>query len=459
MPETIHFYHTNDVHSHFDKWPRIVDFVNERKNLHSETGEETLILDIGDHMDRWHPFTEGTHGKGNVMLLNDAGYDYVTIGNNEGITLPHESLDELYEGAQFKVLVANLFNLDGKRPGWALPYAIHTTRKGTRIGMVGVTAFFEAFYSKLDWQISDPFQELAIQLEKIKSQTDVIVILSHLGIHDDERMAKDFPEIDVILGSHTHHILHHGKLVNNGLLCCAGKFGMFLGHVELTIDDNRSVIAKTASLYDTNEIDENASDPEWLEKIIQNGKEALNEICVDLPRPISSDWFERSELPEIMCKAVREWCDADCALLNAGLALDSLPKGLVTKGDIHRILPHPINPCTVLLSGSELKETLLESRNPEWPHLQLNGFGFRGKVLGTMVYDGIEFVCNENDQVISILINGLPLQREQIYKLALPDMFTFGHFFPNIHRSKTKEYHMPEFLRDVMAWKLKNMFQ
>ena len=49
----------------------------------------------------------------------------------------------------------------------------------------------------------------------------MIVVLSHLGINDDEKMAEDFPEIDIILGAHTHHVLHQGKLVNqySSMLC------------------------------------------------------------------------------------------------------------------------------------------------------------------------------------------------------------------------------------------------
>ena len=66
MSEIIHFYHTNDFHSHFENWPRIVEFLKERRLLHQEMGDEAIILDIGDHVDRWHPFSEGTLGKGNV---------------------------------------------------------------------------------------------------------------------------------------------------------------------------------------------------------------------------------------------------------------------------------------------------------------------------------------------------------------------------------------------------------
>src|SRR5690606_35495094 len=122
MGETIHIYHTNDMHSHFSNWPRIKNLSSERKRWHEEEGDICLILDIGDHVDRSHPYTEGTAGKGNVELLNDAEYDAVTIGNNVGITLSKEELDDLYVQADFDVVVANLYKPNGERPEWAKPY-------------------------------------------------------------------------------------------------------------------------------------------------------------------------------------------------------------------------------------------------------------------------------------------------------------------------------------------------
>jgi 5'-nucleotidase len=458
MSEIIHLYHTNDVHSHFENWPRITNFLQQRNDLHKEVGEEAIIFDIGDHVDRWHPFTEGTVGKGNVTLLNEAGYQYVTIGNNEGITLPHEALDTLYDHADFKVLAANIFQTNGQRPQWALPYAIHTTVKGTKLGLVGLTAFFERFYSALDWELSDPFQELSRQLGILKEQSDIIIILSHLGINEDERMAAEFPELDIILGAHTHHILHQGKIVNDALLCGGGKFGMYIGHVEITVDSGRKVMEKRARLYDTNELPELPGERAWIDNIYHQGREFLQENIVQLPHPLECEWFEDSELSAILCEALREWCQADCAFLNAGLLLNGLQAGSVTTGDIHQILPHPINPCVVEISGNELEDILKQSLNEEWPHIQMKGFGFRGKIMGVMIYDRVNFIREKNKRIQQVLVDGRELIAEKRYKLAIPDMFTFGYFFPDIQRSKHKAYFMPEFLRDVMVWKLKKMY-
>ena len=89
--EVIHVYHTNDIHSHFENWPQTSRFLRDKRSESERQNEAYFLFDIGDHVDRSHPFTEGTNGKGNVLLLNEAGYDAVTIGNNEGITMPKEA--------------------------------------------------------------------------------------------------------------------------------------------------------------------------------------------------------------------------------------------------------------------------------------------------------------------------------------------------------------------------------
>ena len=120
--ETIHLYHTNDVHSHFDSWPQISRFLRSAREKHKAGNEACYLFDIGDHVDRSHPFTEGTIGKGNIALLNHAGYDAVTIGNNEGITMSKKALTNLYEGADFDVILCNLKETDGShlQNGWSL---------------------------------------------------------------------------------------------------------------------------------------------------------------------------------------------------------------------------------------------------------------------------------------------------------------------------------------------------
>ncbi|TYR73787.1 bifunctional metallophosphatase/5'-nucleotidase [Rossellomorea vietnamensis] len=453
MKETIHIYHTNDLHSHFENWPRIRDFLKLRKQWHLDAGDEVFLFDIGDHVDRWHPLSEATLGKGNVEMLNDVGYDAVTIGNNEGITFSYSELNDLYSDARFEVLLANLHTKDGKIPAWAKPYSIYETKAGTRVGVLGLTAHFAPFYKPLGWNIYSPMDQLDFWMKELSPQTDMIVLLSHLGIRDDEWIAESYQEIDIILGAHTHHIFHEGKEINGTLLGAAGKHGHYVGHIILEFDTDQKIFStRKAQLYEQDGLPVSKDEEKQIKGWHDEGEKMLNETAAVLERDLKADWFNPSELPQLLSDALLHWCEADCAFLNAGLVLEGLRKGKVSKFDIHRILPHPINPCVIHLTGAELKEVIKATRDEELHHLQVKGLGFRGKVMGIFAYSSITF----GKDIHHIFINGEPINHRRTYKLATTDMFTFGHFFPELQRNE-KQYYMPEFLRDVLAWKLKGM--
>ncbi|RDI41447.1 bifunctional metallophosphatase/5'-nucleotidase [Falsibacillus pallidus] len=444
MKETIHIYHTNDIHSHFENWTDIKQYLAERREEHEKTGEEMLLFDIGDFCDRWHPLTEASRGKENMALLNDSKYTAATIGNNEGITFAFGDLDSLYNEAHFEVIAANLFYKDGKRPDWALPYKIYKTKGGVKIGVTGATAYYDTFYDLLGWDIKDPLKELERQIERLKKEADVIIVLSHLGIYEDEQLAKMCPEIDLILGGHTHHLLEQGKLVGKTLLGAAGKHGRHAGHIKLEFDtDSRRIITKDAEIESFPPHD---VDPYW-----SKGETMLQKTVVHLNQRIDTDWFTPAELPQMLCDALHEWCKADCTMLNAGLVLEGLGEGNVTEYELLKCLPHPINPCVITVKGAELKEIIKQSCNPDLIQMDVKGLGFRGKKMGMFHYNGIRF----DPHFKKIMINGITLDPVQSYRLATTDMFTFGKFFPDIQRAEHKEYFFPEFLRDIMAWKLK----
>ncbi|RWR06964.1 bifunctional UDP-sugar hydrolase/5'-nucleotidase [Siminovitchia fortis] len=451
MREKIHIYHTNDVHSHFEKWPRIRKFLKERKALHEANGEDVFIFDCGDFVDRWHSFTEGTLGKGNVELLNDAGYTAVTLGNNEGLTLPHDVLNHLYDEAEFDVLAANLYLPGGTRPSWALPYQIYKTSKGTKIGVTAATAYYRPLYKLLGWELSEPLSELENQIAELQKQADIIIVLSHLGMHDDQKIAENNPRVDLILGGHTHHVFMNGKKVNHTTLCAAGRYGEYIGYIEGEVDTKNF----NASLFETAVLDSPPNAAEYIKDLDEIGKDLLQTEVVTLPEPLDYSWLEQSDLPAILCEALYKWCKADCALINSGLILSALEKGVVTKYDLHRMLPHPINPCVVELSGAELQEVLVKAEESGLSELEFQGLGFRGVMMGKFVYHDIEYGKDGR----SIKIAGAPLVREKIYHLATLDMFTFGVFLPPIKNARSKIYYLPEFVRDLMEWELKQRYK
>ena len=133
-------------------------------------------------------------------------------------------------------------------------------------------------------------------------------------------------------------------------------------------------------------------------------------------------------------------------MFNAGIFLGSLDKGWVTKGDLHSLLPHPINPCLLTLDGEELLEVYELSLNEEWPQIEIKGLGFRGALMGAMIYERL--YKNRHGQLFA---GNREVVSGQTYTLATLDMFTFGFFFPSLKHAE-KEYYMPELIRDVLGW-------
>ena len=453
MREKIHVFHTNDLHSHFGNWSRSQSFIKAQRELLARRGEPSFLIDLGDHIDRSNIYTEATLGKGNMTMLNEAEYDVVTIGNNEGITLSYEALHTLYNDAQFEVVVSNLTSLTGDNPHWLKPYTILTTKYGTKIGVIAATAQFDAFYRALNWHVEEPRTKLIELALKLRGEVDILLCLSHLGLTEDELLAQECTLIDVIFGAHTHHILQDGKLVNNVLLTGGGKFGQFTGHLTLEFNhDEQRLVTKQDTLYENALLPEIEGETAWVNELQKQAKVMLDQPIFTTTKTYHKEWFHHSQLSNLFAEALFDYTKADCALFNAGIFVENMKKGHVSAYDIHKILPHPINICVLQLTGNELKEIYLQSKNEEWPLLELKGLGFRGVIFGKLLNYGI--TMNKKRE---LFINGKLVNSHQIYTLATLDLFTFGYFFPNFKYAK-KNYMLPDFVRDVFREYCKRKF-
>lgn len=463
MEEKIFFYYTNDLHSHFENWPKIVGFLNEEKMKREREKQSYWLVDIGDHVDRFHPIAEAMMGKANVQLLNKAGYDLATIGNNEGITLDYDDLFHLYDEAAFQVMCANLKSIRGEEPEWLQATCNVTTINGVKIGLIGLTAPFNAFYNLLGWEVESPYETLDHYLKDLKSSVDVVILLSHLGVNEDQEIARRYDEIDVIIGGHTHHLFRDGEYIANTLLTAAGKHGNFAGEVILTWDHQKNeLVKKEAYALGIDHLPNESQTKRELNDLSIKADDMLSQSLVTLKETLEIGWFKETKIMTELVQTLKEWTKADCAMLNAGVLLDRFEKGEVTYGDIHRICPHPINPCLVELKGDELLEVVRAALTKQFTELKLKGFGFRGEVLGRMVFAGLEVNTfkepDGQERVKKVTINGAPIEKEKQYKVATADTFTFGRLLPEIARSEMKQFFMPEFLRDLLAYTLKNKF-
>lgn len=450
--------HTNDIHSHFEQMGSLAAIIHEAKEQ-SSSGEEVLVLDIGDHMDRMAVETEGTMGGANIDIINMTGYDAITIGNNEGLTFTADILDQAYAGILCPVVCGNLLlKSTGKSPLWMKPYHI-LNKGGIRIGLLGATAPFNSFYELIGLEALDPMDTLRSQVAEIRDQVDIVIVLSHLGIMMDERIAEIIEGIDVILGGHTHHVLKEPLLINRTVVCGAGKYGQYLGKVTLERHPGQERFSLVSGgCYPVNEmlLDENVTAAILAHREQAEMKLSRTVAITDRELPIS--WDVESPFGNLLAQAVRQFTGAELSVVNAGQLLGALPAGNITEGMLHSLCPSPINACTIQLKGSDLRNALEQSLLPEYRELVFKGFGFRGYQMGNLCLDGAEVYYDDSlppyHKITEIRVQGTVLRDEQLYKVGTLDMFTFNIGYESLSLGTDLSYRLPEFIRDLLGIEL-----
>lgn len=447
--ENIVILHTNDLHSHFENWPKMRRFLNEYKQL--QAAETTILtVDLGDFADRWHPLTEASNGQTNVALMNQVAYDAATIGNNEGVGNSKYDLNHLYDDADFDVLLANLYDCDtGERPTWAQPYKILETAQGSKIGLLALTAPFPLTYSPNGWDIKFADEILPELLAEMKPQCDILVLMSHLGVSEDLAIAQKYPEIDVIMGSHTHHLFKHGQLVDTTLVAAAGKFGQYIGVVELLVDQHQ-IVSKNARVVETAGLTALPEDEVEVLGYFEEGHRLLKaEKVAYIPYDLDTDLREPHRLIDVTLQAVKMRAQTDVAILNSGLFLTSIGQGLVNQDELHQTLPHPMHLIRVTLKGCDVIRLVgeIEKNRGFLRNFPIQGMGFRGKIFGQIFYDGLSY----DQKTKEVLWQGQTVDLDTEYTLATIDHFMFVPFFPTIELAGRYEFLFPEFIRSVLG--------
>lgn len=449
--EKILLLHTNDLHSHFENWPKIRRFLQQRKLEGTQRGKTVITVDLGDFVDRWHPLTEATNGQANVELMNTIGYDAATIGNNEGVGNSKADLNYLYDNANFEVLLDNLFDQATlKRPAWAQTSKIITTSQGTKVGLIAMTAPFPLTYGPNGWDIRQPVDLLPGLIAELREKVDVLVLMSHLGIGGDRTIARTFPEIDIILGSHTHHLFLNGEMINGVQLAAAEKYGHYVGEVQIELDDKHKIIKTTACALPTEGMLELPEDQKEISGYLEKGHQLLRARQVaKVPYPLEADRHGKHPMIKLALAAIKERGQTEASILNTGLFLEDIPAGIINQDQLHEALPHPMHLIRVTLKGSDLIRLIreMEKNRSFLRHFPVVGMGFRGKIFGHLMYDGIEY-DKVNRQVRWL---GDWIDEEGNYSFTTVDHYLFVPFFPTIEIAGKVEFLFPEFIRSVVG--------
>ncbi|WP_028609910.1 bifunctional metallophosphatase/5'-nucleotidase [Paenibacillus harenae] len=451
--------HSNDIHSRLENAAKIASFIAKERMV---TGcDRVLAVDCGDHMDRMRIETEGSDGIVNVELLNAAGYEAITLGNNEGLTYTRQTIEEAYVNrARFTVVCANMRDSEtGGQPDWLVPCTV-IRKNGLRIGLIGVTAAFNDFYSLLGWEVSDPVEAIREQAALLRDHADVIVVMSHLGISADRRIAENVEGVDLILGAHTHHLLEEPLVISGTTICAAGKFGEYVGRVEIGIDPMTARPVFRAACVPTAAMAEHPEAAAIIGGYLEAGQRRLSRVIARLDAPLPALAERESPLGNLLAAGLRGWADAEIGIVNAGQLLGGLGQGDVTAGELHALCPSPINPCRMIIAGRHIKTALEQSLLPEFIHKPIKGFGFRGEVLGSLAIDGMRIEYDSlrpaMDKITAAEVNGVMLEDDRLYTVGTIDMFSFKAGYETLANAESMNFYLPEFIRDVIASQLQN---
>ena len=248
--------HTNDVHScimplneNLDNkdlagrggFVRRVNMIKEQRALHPDL----LFFDSGD-------FSQGSgyytlfKGDVEVGLMNQMGYDAVTIGNHE-FDFGLENMARLFRMANFPIVCSN-YDFTGTPCDGLVKDYITINRNGLKIGVFALGAPLKGLVANQNCEgvkFLDPAETAKkyVTLLRKQEKCDVVICLSHLGWeiseYPDQQFIREIDGCDLVLGGHTHTYMptleyapdKTGKMIPDDQ---NGKNGVFIGKLVLT---------------------------------------------------------------------------------------------------------------------------------------------------------------------------------------------------------------------------------
>ncbi len=203
----------------------VADFIQKNPN--------TILLDAGDIFTMTHrPLKDSLM----AVAYSQLPYDAILFGDQE-MTLPPDRRATLRSMMDIPVVGTNIESISTK---------VHIIEKnGFKIAILGIMDPYaikyypEAIRDQIE--LTDPAQAIQNELDQLKGEVDVVILLTHQGADLDYAMAESIGGIDVIIGGHSQSNLESPETVNGTLIAQAGKEGYYIGVIDLTLEKGKVV--------------------------------------------------------------------------------------------------------------------------------------------------------------------------------------------------------------------------
>lgn len=271
--------HTNDLHAHDESFeerqrsiggfPRIGHML---RLFRAKDPKHTLTIDAGDIFQGTPLFTK-YHGEVEVNMLNKMGYDIYTIGNHEFDDGPQNLANQLKQ-AKFDVINVNMDLTGEPALGALVKPSVIKEIDGQKIAFIGgITADLNSVALntgavKIKSAGPNWVQPFIDEVDRLKAAgINKIVLVTHCGVESDKVLAQSIPEVDVIIGGHSHTRLDKPIIVEHSdgtttTIVQTGCYGRAFGKLDLVFDDKGRIVPTSTDYRLINITDKIVSDPD-----------------------------------------------------------------------------------------------------------------------------------------------------------------------------------------------------
>ncbi len=170
------------------------------------------------------------------------GYEVVNVGEKD-LMMGFKFLSAMSQKAKFTFVSANLVDKKTQKPIFK-PYVIKEV-EGIKFGIVGLLDdFFSSALQEKEPSLTilEPFSVSKSITKSIGEHCDLIVLLSQLGGSKDKKMARENPQIDLILGGGGEAKRAVMDRVNEVPIYRLEPRGGYLGRIDYTFADLKKPI-------------------------------------------------------------------------------------------------------------------------------------------------------------------------------------------------------------------------
>jgi 5'-nucleotidase len=247
MIRTLTLLHTNDLHSQYDAWLRVATVLRRRRAELQAAGHAVLVVDGGDHLDMSVPECMATGGRLNLKQIEELGYHAMAVGNNELIRFTPDQVRTLSTDSAVPWLLTNLREQDGSLVGGMFDRLLLDFGDGLKVGLTGITDLFGDLYeSSMGLKNAPTADSVRAAAEAMRTDgATLVVLLSHAGYQQDLELALQISgAVDVIVGGHSHTVLHEPVTESGVVIAQAGSHGRFVGELHLELDEESGAIVR-----------------------------------------------------------------------------------------------------------------------------------------------------------------------------------------------------------------------